>query len=37
MEIIRVFIVVFTAMFYAVSKFRKDNPIDVIRMENTQS
>ena len=30
-----VFIVVFTTMFYAVSRLRKDNPIDAIRMENT--
>ncbi len=30
-----VFLVVFTTMFYAVSKLRKDNPIDAIRMENT--
>lgn len=30
-----VFLVVFTSMFYAVSKLRKDNPIDAIRMENT--
>ena len=29
-----VFLVVFTTMFYAVSKLRKDNPIDAIRMEN---
>ena len=29
-----VFLVVFTSMFYAVSKLRKDNPIDAIRMEN---
>ena len=30
-----VFVVVFTTMFYAVSRLRKDNPIDAIRMENT--
>ena len=30
-----VFIVVFASMFYAVTKLRKDNPIDAIRMENT--
>ncbi len=30
-----VFFVVFTTMFYAMSKLRKDNPIDAIRMENT--
>ena len=30
-----VFFVVFTTMFYAVSRLRKDNPIDAIRMENT--
>ncbi len=30
-----VFLVVFTTMSYAVSKLRKDNPIDAIRMENT--
>ena len=30
-----VFLVVFISMFYAVSKLRKDNPIDAIRMENT--
>lgn len=30
-----VFTVVFTTMFYAVSKLRKDNPIEAIRMENT--
>lgn len=30
-----VFLVVFTTMFYAMSKLRKDNPIDAIRMENT--
>lgn len=30
-----VFAVVFTTMFYAVSKLRKDNPIDAIRMETT--
>ena len=29
-----VFAVVFITMFYAVSKLRKDNPIDAIRMEN---
>ena len=30
-----IFVVVFISMFYAVSKLRKDNPIDAIRMENT--
>lgn len=30
-----VFVVVFATMFYAMSKLRKDNPIDAIRMENT--
>ena len=30
-----VFVVVFTTMFYAVSRLRKDNPIEAIRMENT--
>ena len=30
-----VFVVVFTTMFYAVTRLRKDNPIDAIRMENT--
>lgn len=30
-----IFTVVFISMFYAVSKIRKDNPIDAIRMENT--
>ena len=30
-----VFTVVFTTMFYAVSRLRKDNPIEAIRMENT--
>lgn len=30
-----VFAVVFSTMFYAVSKLRKDNPIDAIRMETT--
>lgn len=30
-----VFVVVFASMFYAVTKLRKDNPIDAIRMENT--
>lgn len=30
-----VFVVVFTTMFYAVSRLRKDNPIDAIRMENS--
>lgn len=30
-----VFLVVFISMFYAVSKLRKDNPIEAIRMENT--
>ncbi len=30
-----IFLVVATTMFYAVSKLRKDNPIDAIRMENT--
>ena len=29
-----VFIVVFTTMFYAMSKLRRDNPIDAIRMDN---
>lgn len=29
-----VFAVVFATMFYAVSKLRRDNPIDAIRMEN---
>lgn len=29
-----VFVVVFTTMFYAVSKLRRDNPIEAIRMEN---
>ena len=29
-----VFCVVFITMLYAVSKLRKDNPIDAIRMEN---
>jgi len=29
-----VFAVVFATMFYAVSKLRKDNPMDAIRMEN---
>lgn len=29
-----VFLVVFATMYYAVSKLRKDNPIDAIRMEN---
>lgn len=30
-----IFAVVFISMYYAVSKLRKDNPIDAIRMENT--
>lgn len=30
-----VFVVVFASMFYAVTKLRKDNPIDAIRAENT--
>ena len=30
-----VFVVVFTTMFYAISRLRKDNPIEAIRMENT--
>ena len=29
-----VFLVVFASMFYAVSKLKKDNPIEAIRMEN---
>lgn len=29
-----IFLVVFSTMLYAVSKLRKDNPIDAIRMEN---
>lgn len=30
-----VFVVVFSSMFYAVTKLRKDNPVEAIRMENT--
>ena len=33
--VVTVFLIVFVTMFYAVSKLRKDNPIDAIRMENT--
>ena len=33
--VISVFLIVFVTMFYAVTKLRKDNPIDAIRMENT--
>ncbi len=33
--VISVFLIVFATTFYAVSKLRKDNPIDAIRMENT--
>lgn len=32
--VLSVFTVVFLSMFYAVSKLRRDNPIDAIRMEN---
>ena len=33
--VVSVFLIVFVTMFYAVTKLRKDNPIDAIRMENT--
>lgn len=33
--VVCVFLVVFTTMFYAVSKLRKDNPIEAIRIETT--
>jgi len=34
-SIVGVFAVVFISMFYALSKLKKDNPIEAIRMENT--
>ena len=33
--VVSVFAIVYLTTFYAVSKLRKDNPIDAIRMENT--
>ena len=32
--VVSVFLVVFTSMLYAVTKLRKDNPIDALRAEN---